>query len=235
MSDETTSESLSLLAAMQFADSFLPAGSFTASYGLEAFVAAADVEDASDLRALLETYVRRQIGPCEMVALSAAHGAGTEGDLDRLGAVDERLTAVQLPAEFRESATKTGSQLLSLVTETDPADVLDAYDQRVTAGEAPGNYAVVLGVVGACTGMSARQTAIAQGYAFVRDLLGAAQRVLRLGHTAVQRVLTALRPVLVEAWERNRDRPLTEMTTFAPLVDVASMEHERADRRLFVS
>jgi urease accessory protein len=48
-------------------------------------------------------------------------------------------------------------------------------------------------------------------------------------------VLTDLRPELVAAWERNQDRPVTEMTTFAPLVDVASMEHERADRRLFVS
>jgi urease accessory protein len=233
MTDREDGESL--LATMQFADSFLPAGSFTTSYGLEAFVAASDIENGADLRELLETYVQQQLGPCEMVALSAAHDGAGAGDMDRLVDVDERLTAVQLPSEFRTSATKTGSQLLSLVTETEPDEVVSEYDRRVTAGKAPGNYAVVLGAVGACTGMSARETAISLGYAFVRDLLGAAQRVLRLGHTEVQQVLTDLRPNLVEAWERNRDRSVTEMTTFAPLVDVASMEHERADRRLFVS
>ncbi|WP_136718374.1 urease accessory protein UreF [Halorientalis salina] len=233
MTDREDGESL--LAAMQFADSFLPAGSFTTSYGLEAFVAASDIENGAGLRELLETYVQQQLGPCEMVSLSAAHDGADTGEIDRLVAVDERLTAVQLPSEFRTSATKTGSQLLSLVTETEPHEVVSEYDRRVTAGEAPGNYAVVLGVVGACTGMSPRETAITLGYAFVRDLLGAAQRVLRLGHTEVQQVLTDLRPKLVEAWERNRDRSVTEMTTFAPLVDVASMEHERADRRLFVS
>lgn len=229
------SRSGSLLVAMQFADSFLPAGSFTTSYAVEAFVAGADVEDVDDLTELLETYIHQQIGPCEMVAVSAAHEAATAGDIDRLVEIDEKLTAVQLPEEFRRSSTKTGTQLLTLATETEPDEVLTAYDCRVTNGETPGNYAVVLGAIGACTGMSARQTAIAQGYAFIRDLLGAAQRVLRLGHTAVQQALTTLRPALIDAWNTNQDRPVSEMTTFAPRIDIASMEHERADRRLFLS
>ena len=233
MTNETNGESL--LVAMQFADSFLPAGSFTTSYALEAFVEATDVEDAADLRELLETYVHRQIGPCEMIAVSVAHDAAETDDIDRLANVDERLTAVQLPAEFRRSSTKTGSQLLSLVAETDPHEVLSAYDRRVAGGEAPGNYAVVIGIVGACSGISARETAIAHAYAFLRDMLGAAQRLLRLGHTAVQQVLTDLRPAIIDAWEANHERSATEMTPFAPLIDVASMEHERADRRLFMS
>lgn len=233
MTDETNDESL--LVAMQFADSFLPAGSFTTSYGLEAFVAASDVENAADLRELLETYLHRQIGPCEMVALSAAHEAAVTRDIDRVVTVDERLTAVQLPAEFRKSSTKTGSQLLSLVTETDPHEVLSVFDHRVDVGETPGNYAVVIGAVGACCGMSARETAIAHAYAFLRDILGAAQRLLRLGHTAVQQVLTELRPAITDAWEANHDRSMTEISPFGPLIDVASMEHERADRRLFLS
>lgn len=233
MTDRTAGDSL--LAAMQFADSFLPAGSFTTSYGLEAFVAASDVETPADLKELLETYMRHQIGPCEMVAVSVAHEAAATGDVDGLVAADERVTAVQLPAEFRKSSTKTGSQLLGLVAETDPHDVLSAYERRVADDETPGNYAVVIGAVGACSGMSARETAIAQAYAFLRDMLGAAQRLLRLGHTAVQQVLTDLRPAIVDAWEANRDRSLTELTPFGPLIDVASMEHERADRRLFLS
>jgi len=224
-----------MLAAMQFADSFLPAGSFTASYGIEAFVAADDVTDAADVQELLETYMRRQLGPCEMVALSAAHDTAMAGDVAALAAVDRRLTAAQLPAEFRESSRKTGSQLLALALETDPTAVLSAYEERVDADEAAWHYPVVLGAVGAGVGLDARGAAIALGYAFVRDLLAATQRVLRLGHTDIQRVLTALRPTIVEAWERYGHRPLSEMTAFAPLVDVASMEHERAERRLFIS
>jgi urease accessory protein len=224
-----------LVPALQFADSFLPAGSFTTSYGLEQFVAAGDAEDADDVRALVETYLARQVGPCEMVALRAAHDATVANDSEELSRADQRFTAVQLPAEFRESSTRTGSQLLSLVAETEDDDFLAAYDDRVDRGDAPGNYPVVLGAVTASVGLDAREAALVLGYSFVTDLLGAAQRVLRIGHTDVQQVVTDVRPRIVAAWEENRDRTLDEMTPFAPLVEIASAEHERAERRLFLS
>lgn len=225
----------SVLAALQFADSFLPAGSFTTSYGLEAFIEGDDVEGADDLRALLETYLDGQVGPCEMVALRAAHEAAAAGDCDRVVAVDQRLRAVQLPAEFRESSTRTGSQLCSLVAETEDDALLAAYDERIDGGEAPGNYAVVMGVVGARTGLSAREAGLVLGYSFLTDLLGAAQRLLRVGHTEIQAVLTDCRPAVARAWDRHADRSVESMTPFAPLVDVVAAEHERAERRLFLS
>lgn len=235
MTGDGSQAGTSTLLALQFGDSFLPAGSFTTTYGLEALVEADDITGAADLRAVLETYLHAQVGPCEMVALRAAHDAAVAGDLDTVVAVDEQLQAVYLPAEFRESSTRTGSQLCSLVAETEDDSLLIGYDETIEGGEAPGNYAIVLGVVGACTGMTARETAFVLGYSFVTDLLAAAQRLLRIGHTAVQRILTDLRAEIVIAWERFEDRSLEEMTPFAPVVDVAAAEHERADRRLFIS
>ena len=49
MSDDATLESFRL------ADSFLPVGTYSVSYGLEQFVADGRVKDAADLEALLET------------------------------------------------------------------------------------------------------------------------------------------------------------------------------------
>jgi urease accessory protein len=223
------------VAALQFADSFLPAGSFTTSYGVEQFVAADEVEDAEDLQALVETYLDRQVGPCDMVVVAAAHDAAADGDHAELQRIDRRLSAVQLPAEFRESSTRTGGQLLSLVADTEGDRFLAAYGETVDAGTAPGNYAAVLGAVAARTGMTARQAALVLGYSFVTDLVGAAQRVLRVGHTDVQRIVTESRPAIVAAWDANEDRSVEELSPFAPLVDVLSAEHERAERRLFLS
>ena len=235
MSDPQDAGEEAVLTAMQFADSFLPAGSFTTSYGLEAFIEAEDVTDADDLRALLESYLDGQIGPCEMVACRAAHEAASAGDPDAVVAVDERLEAVTLPVEFRESATRTGSQLCSLVAETEADPLLDSYADRIDTGDTPGNYAVVLGVVGARTGMSAREAGLVLGYSFLTDLLGAAQRLMRVGHTEIQQVLTDCRPAVARAWDRHADRSVDAMTPFAPLVDVVAAEHERAERRLFLS
>ncbi|MFC7140623.1 urease accessory protein UreF [Halosimplex aquaticum] len=229
MSDEATLESLRL------ADSFLPVGTDSVSYALEQFVAADSVADADDLRTHGETVLRRQHGQADLVALRAAHDAATEGDLAAVERADRRLTAVTLPAEFRESSERTGNRLLALQRELREEDLLEAYGEAVDAGEAPGNYAVALGAVTALADVPVREACLLACHEFATAQLAAAQRLLRLGHTDVQRVLDDLRPAMVDAVEESADRSLDDMTPFAPLVDVRSAEHERAERRLFLS
>ena len=229
MSDAATLE------AFRLADSFLPVGTYTVSYGLEQFVADDRVEDAADLDALLSTYLRRQVGPAELVALRAAHAAARDGDLDAVCAADRRLAAVTLAAEFRESAQQSGERLLSLQSDLRDDDLLARYADRVADGDAPGNYAVVLGLTTGLAGVAERQACLLCCHGFVTGLLGAAQRLLSLGHTDAQRILDELRPVMTDAVDDSAGRTVDDMTPFAPLVDVLAADHERAQRRLFAS
>jgi len=225
----------SSLEAFRLADSFLPVGTYTVSYGLEQFVADDRVTDAGELQALLKTYLRRQVGPAELVALRVAHTAAREGDLDAIGEADRRLDAVTLAAEFRESAQQSGDRLLSLQRQLREDDLLDRYGQLVDDGDAPGNYAVVLGVATGLAGVSVREACLLCCHGFVTGLLGAAQRLLSMGHTDAQRILDELRPVMTEAVDDSAARTIDDMTPFAPLVDVLAADHERAQRRLFAS
>lgn len=229
MSDDAT------LAAFRLADTALPVGTDSVSYGLEQFVADDEIEDCEDLQALLATYLRRQLGPGELVALRAAYAAAAEGDVDGIRDVDARLTAVTLSAEFRESAQRTGERLLGLQRDLRDDALLDDYAAAVEAEEADANYAVVLGAIAGREGVPVREACLLACHEFVSALLGAAQRLLRLGSTEIQGVLDDLRPVMVEAVEDSAGRSLSAMTPFAPLIDVASANHERADRRLFLS
>jgi urease accessory protein len=219
------------LTAFQLADSFLPVGSYSCSYGLEQFVASDRVEDAGDLERLLSTYLRWQVGPGELVALRAAHRRAAAGDVEGLVAADERLRAATLPAEFRESAARSGRRLCSLRLETGESSLLEAYAAR----DPPRQYAVVLGAVAALAGVEERRTCLLHCYAFLSDMLGVAQRLLPLGHTEAQSVLEATKPVASEAVDASAGRTLDDLAPFAPLVDVQAAAHERADRRLFVS
>jgi len=229
VSDEATLESLRL------ADSFLPVGTDSVSYGLEQFVASDAVTDADELQAHVATVLRRQHGEADLIALRAAHAAAREGDLAAITRADRRLDAATLPAEFRESSTRTGERLLRLQRDLRESDLLAEYGTAVDAGDAPGTYAVVLGTVAGLAGVPAREACLLACHEFATAQLAAAQRLLRLGHTDVQRVLDDLRPAMVEAVETSADRSLDGMAPFAPLVDVRSAEHERADRRLFLS
>lgn len=223
------------LAAFRLADSFLPVGATSLSYALEQFVESGDVETAADLRRLLETYLRQQVGGTDLVALRHAHAAATERDVDRVCTVDERLSAATLPAEFRRGSTRTGARLLSLHRDLVDDDVLGAYAARAEDGRPPGNYAVALGVTTAATGVGVRKACLLSCHGFATGMASAAQRLASIGHTEVQRVLDDLRPAMRDAVEDSAGRPVTEMASFAPLVEVGSCEHERADRRLFMN
>jgi urease accessory protein len=239
MSDPTAERDLSFLSAMRLADSFLPVGTHTASYGIEQYLNEDRIDTAAELGDLIEAYLRRIVGPAETVALGNAHAAAAAGSLDGVLAADERLHAATLPAEFRTSATKAGGKLLELLGDADPGllegGVAARFADAVEAGETPGGYPVVLGVVAESAGLDRRSACLVGAYSFVTELLGAAQRLGRFGHTDVQAQLTRLLAVVESICAEYADAALEELSSFAPLAETMGMAHERADRRLFMS
>ena len=228
------------LTSLRLSDSFLPVGTYTASYGVEQYVNDGRIETAPELGELIAAYLERIVGPADTVALGNAHGAATT-DHARLFAVDERLHAATLPAEFRESSTKAGSQLLGLLGEAElfdgveTTDAATAYLEAVEDGRTPGHYPVALGVVTRCAGIDRQEAALINAYSFTTELLGAAQRLGCFGHTAIQRQLSRLLSVIESVCTEYADRPLAELSSFGPLAEIMGMSHERADRRLFMS
>lgn len=225
----------STLAAFRLADTALPVGTDSVSYGLEQFVASERITDVDDVAAVIETYLDGQLGPCDLVVLRAAHEAARAGTVDSLLVADRRLTSVTLAAELRESAERTGNRLLSLQADIRDDALLARYADAVDDDRAPGNYPAVLGAVTGREDVPVREACLLACHEFANALLRAAQRLLRLGATDVQRTLDDLRPAMIRAVEASADRDLDSLQPFAPLVEVASMNHERADRRLFLS
>ncbi|NUC72351.1 urease accessory protein UreF [Haloterrigena sp. SYSU A558-1] len=246
---DSSADASAFLSALRLSDSFLPVGGYTASYGLEQYINEDRIGDGDDLRELIAAYLRRVVGPCETVALANAHAASAAGDLEALLAVDERLHAVTMPREFRESSTKAGAKLCELLAETDTkngaegsdetesdgSDLESAFVDAVAADETPGHYPVAFGVVAQARGLSRREACLAHAHSFVTGLLGAAQRLGRFGHTDIQSVLAALEPAITAVCERHVDDEPEAMVSFAPLAEIMGMRHERAGRRLFMS
>ena len=233
----------SLLMAMRLSDSFLPVGTYTSSYGVEQYVNDGRIETADELGELVGAYLERLVGPADLVALGNAHAAAAAGDADQLRRVDRRLQAATLPAEFRESSAKAGTQLLDLLLETD--ETLLSGDESTTAAleyaesvaesETPGQYPVALGVVTQRAGLTQREACLLNAYTFSTELLGAAQRLGAFGHTAIQHQLSALFPTIEAVSAEYADADLAALSSFGPLAEIMGMNHERADRRLFMS
>ncbi|MBM2809493.1 MAG: urease accessory protein UreF [Chloroflexi bacterium] len=204
---------------MQITDRSFPTGAYVHSAGLESIVGQAllSVEDAVRLRL-------RQIARLDLVFLMAAYER-PPCDLDR------RFHAMIVPREARDASAQVGRQLLR-----NAADLFDTTALREFAEHAPhAHHAVVSGVIGDALGIQAGTAATLYGYQAVRDQVSAAQRLTRLGQTEAQRMIHRLKPDVLAAVATATQLDVEDAATFAPILDIAAMAHERAAVRLFVS
>lgn len=228
------SSGVEFLSALQLSDSLFPTGLYTLSHGLEAFVQAGLVSKA-EIEALLLDYLENVLGPADGVALAHAHHAADAQNLGRLMEVDRHLFAMKLVREARESSRRVGKRIVATAVQLTPTGFLGDLRAAIGAGACPGTSAVALGAVAATFGIGRREAMLIQLYGFTVSLLGAAMRLIRLGHDESQAILARLKPQMVRVAQENMNKSLEEMCAFAPLIDIMGMAHERAHIRLFIS
>jgi urease accessory protein len=225
---------------LQLSDSAFPSGRYTLSHGLETFAQEGLLErpcPPARLAALLGDCIRFGVGPSDGVALACAHRAvAPDGgiDLELVARADERLSAVKLAREVREASTRTGRALLVTAPAFQEAGLTD-YTRLVEAGRAPGNHAVVLGLLDALLGVPRLEAVAGELYAFAAGWTAAAVRLGLTDHHTAQSLLQSVRPVLAVAAERAVGGDVGDISSCTPLPDVMSMRHEQAELRLFAS
>lgn len=237
---DVTADVTALLAVLQLSDSAFPSGRYTLSHGLESCAQSGLVTGRpAELAALLTDCLRHGVARSDGVALACAHRAasGSPGvlDLDLVTRADRRLTAVKLSREAREASTRTGRALLATATAAFGAETVPEYAERVRRGEAPGNHAVIVGLISARAGV-ARVAAVAGDlFAFASGWVAAAVRLALVDHRVAQWLLHRVRAVMAEAAPLAAAGDVADIAGCTPLLDVASMRHEQAELRLFAS
>ncbi|MEU4292489.1 urease accessory UreF family protein [Kribbella sp. NPDC026596] len=230
-----------LLSMLQLSDSAFPSGRYTLSYGLETQVQSGRLTMPSDpavLAALLRDQVRLSVGPSDGVALACAHRASSNRnsfDLALVSCADQRLTAVKLSREARETSTRSGRALLRVATSAFAAEPVVALAREVTNRRLPGNHAVVLGVLSACLGVPCLEAVAGELFAFAASWVGAAVRLAVTDHVTAQAVLNDVRPHLAAAAGCAAGKDVPDISSCTPLLDVMAMRHEESELRLFAS
>lgn len=218
---------------MQLSDSFFPTGMYATSSGLEALRFSGGVRTPREFGAVADAYLRAQVGQADCVALGNAFRAAESSDLRRVGAVDEMLYSMKLAAETREASVRMGRQLLGSVGFV-KGRLLERYRRAVERGRARGTQPVVLGVVAAAMGIEMEDAAFILLYSSLVAFVGAAVRLAVIDHNEGQRTIHSSKPAIVELAKNARRAP-GAMRQFFPVLEMAQMEHERMDGRMFVT
>ena len=220
-----------LLAAFQQVDSFFPSGAVSFSWGLETLCGRGLVATREDLYGFIRGQLRNRWAGFDRPILVHAHASA--GDFEALAELDRRVEAQVLAGEQRDGSRRMGAALLSVHAKLGTPGA-DAYAGRVRRGDALAHLPVVQGLVWGRLGLDGRVIQLMAAHGLCTGVLGAAVRLSIAGHVDAQRVLADLHPVIEEVLRRDIVAP-DAIHGFAPQTEIASMNHETDELRLFAS
>lgn len=222
------------LVTWQLTDSAFPSGSYTLSHGLEGYAQQRAIGPA-EVPGLLRDLLLHAIGPADATALALAHRGAATDDWELIRQADARLLASKLTREPRQALLRIGRQLLPVCGEVFPSPALERLTAMVDDGTTPGTQAVVTGVVYAGTGVGREEAVAADLFAFCASFAGAALRLRLADHRSAQALIRGAAPAIERATQAAVEGGLEDVGGCAPLADVMSARHERAEAKLFAS
>ena len=208
-----------LLTLTQWLSPAFPLGSFAYSHGLETEIAAGRVQDADSLRAWVSVVLSEGAGRADATLLAHALRAG--GDAARLTDLADLARALA-PSRERWVETEAQGRALTLTV-----------NAMTGAARPPMALPVALGAAAADLDLPVTQVIALYLHSFAANLVQAGVRFVPLGQTEGQAALAALHPDVVALAAACADAPLDMIATGAFGADLAAMEHEVLEVRIF--
>jgi urease accessory protein len=219
----------SLLSILRFASPTLPVGSYAYSRGLEYAVHAGWVHDEVSAGAwvlgLLQHTGARLEGPC-FLRLYAAHASADSHALEYWNA---RLLASRESAELRLEDTQLGAAFARLLVS------LGVARAQPWAARHDACYATLFALATADAAVPSEAALLAYLWALTESQVSAALRLVPLGQTAAQRILSEVVEVLPGCAAVALASGDAEVGALAPGLAIASALHETQYTRLFRS
>ncbi|MGK7654199.1 urease accessory protein UreF [Roseovarius sp. B08] len=206
-----------LLTLAQWLSPAYPIGAFAWSHGIEQAVRDGQITDAVTLQAWLRTCLSEGAGRTDAIWLRLAAGPGDVNE------IDAQLRAFAPSAERLSETVRQGA---AFVNTTNAVWGLEL--PQLALPVATGRAAHLMKLdIDACVLLYLQS--------FVSNLVSAALRLMPLGQTEGQRVLTALQDDILRVEEETRGADINDIFSNAFLSDIASMRHETLEPRLFHS
>lgn len=221
---------------LQTSDALFPTGAYAHSLGLEECVELGLVRDEHTLQMFLGERVTSALAAFELPYLRFAYRAALDGDLAVLAELDAEVSAAKLARETRDASAQLGTRRLHALRVILPAnELLAACERAVRSGVMTGHHVIICGAQAVAAGVPLEAALGAYFYQTLAAAGGASLKLIRIGQEGVQRALRTATAQAPAAITRSLTVAREEAGWFDPLWEIASMRHERAAERLFIS
>ncbi len=240
--------SLASLRLQHLADSAFPIGAASHSFGLET-LAAEGVLTAQSLQSFLRDFLW-ETGQAEAMFARLAYGCalhqGTAIWVAQWLAVNSAIAAWKAPHESREASATLGRRFLQTVAHLEATPCLLQAQTAAQQATVDTHYCAAFGLVGGALQLGEDATTLAYLQQSLMGLVSACLRLLPIGQGRASEILWEIKPLVVEVMtasqlDQSAESPpdlayyLDRLTTFTPMLDLASMRHATLPTRLFIS
>jgi urease accessory protein len=221
-----------VLYLLQLADSALPVGSMSHSFGLETLVFDEDIaSDVQSCPASVRWYLEDSLTESlllDAVLCREAHCRAIKGhpvsDLNR------QISALRLARESREASLTMGRRFAALAASLHPGPAL-----RGLANLDELHHSVAFGYTLGVLAVDPDLTVSAFLHQCLLNTISAAQRLLPLGQMEANRIAWDLKPAILETVKQSGKITFETVRSFSHLPEMASMRHPSLPTRLFIS
>jgi urease accessory protein len=220
---------VALLRLFQLSSAALPIGAFAYSQGLEQAVALGDVKCKDTSTAWISGILTASVLTLDVPVFARIQRALGQGDAAGARRWNDYLFAARGSAELRAEERQLGAALARLLYREGVAEA-EAWvsDPRVT-------LATGFALAGVAWSAPVAEAALAYTYAWAEAQVGAATRLIPLGQTDAQRVLSKLIACAAAGIDSALERTDDELSSTTPGQLLLSALHETQYSRLFRS
>lgn len=220
----TTNSNIVTLA--QWLSPAFPVGAFAYSHGLETVIQNGSIASASTLQGWLWDVLEHGSGRNDCILLRSAYACTSAVCLQE---VNETAIAVSASRERVQETQLQGTAFAQTTAAIWGAgEMADAYSAALC-------YPVAVGQAVARAQLDLDLAAAMYLHAFASNLVSAAVRAVPLGQTEGQRALAALVPLCDQIARDTIGTTLDDLSSTVFLSDIAAMQHETLQPRIFRS
>ena len=228
----TTDPATAIALWVQLHDSAFPAGRMVHSHGVEEWLTQRPDAGVDAIETVVCGYLTHGYATLDATVTAAAWRDWQSAQ--RLAELDELIASYKLFDNARTASVSAGRQLAATACDIGIAEQ-HPHLRAVVAGSTPGHAAVVDGVVQAYLGVTEQLAVLGSLRSLMASMLSAAVRLGRLGPLQSQRIQLRHAAAMTRAAALACERPLSELCSLSPALEISGMCHEERTSRLFAT